>query len=193
MLDPLVEPKQSAPTLYASDLAPCQIVSLGIEYCGFIIMDLGYLLFALFIICWSISDCWWSCIQSSKQYVHTCVCVCLSVSVPVYLPVKVNTGMSLKQSTFYEMENSTPLVELDRTYDRSITYRVPIIVIMSQIIKAIYLKYISIYHRLQTKKWYTKMAKNMNWRYPMTAILNFTIYGKTVSFGQKWIQHKNFI
>ena len=41
MLYALVEPKYSAPNLYASDLAPCQIVSVGIEYGGFIIMDLG--------------------------------------------------------------------------------------------------------------------------------------------------------
>ena len=41
MLDPLVEPKPSAPNLYTNDLAPCQIVSVGVEYGGFIIMDLG--------------------------------------------------------------------------------------------------------------------------------------------------------
>ena len=41
---------------------------------------------------------------------------------------------------------------------------------------------ISIYQGLQTKKLYTKMTKNMNWIYPMPAILNFTICGKTVSF-----------
>ena len=41
MLDPLVEPKHSAPNLYASDLAPCQLVSMGIENGGFIIMALG--------------------------------------------------------------------------------------------------------------------------------------------------------
>ena len=31
MLDTLVEPKRSAPNLYASDSAPCQIVSEGID------------------------------------------------------------------------------------------------------------------------------------------------------------------
>ena len=41
MLDPLEEPKHSAPVLYASDLAPRQIVSMGIEYGSFITMDLG--------------------------------------------------------------------------------------------------------------------------------------------------------
>ena len=30
MLDPSSEPEHSAPNLYASDLAPCQIVSMGI-------------------------------------------------------------------------------------------------------------------------------------------------------------------
>ena len=45
MLAPLEEPKHSAPNLYASDLAPCQIVSMGIEYGSFITMGLGWLLF----------------------------------------------------------------------------------------------------------------------------------------------------
>ena len=40
MLDPLDESKHSAPNLYASDLAPCHIVSMGIEYDSFITMDL---------------------------------------------------------------------------------------------------------------------------------------------------------
>ena len=53
---------------------------------------------------------------------------------------------------------------------------------MSQIIKARHLKYTSIYQGLQTKKLYTKMTKKMIWIYPTTAILNFTICGKTVSF-----------
>ena len=45
LLDPLEEPKRSAPTdLYASDLAPCQIVSMGIEYGSSITMDLGGLI-----------------------------------------------------------------------------------------------------------------------------------------------------
>ena len=42
MLDPLEEPKHSAAlNLYASDLAPCQIVSMGIECGSVITMDLG--------------------------------------------------------------------------------------------------------------------------------------------------------
>ena len=41
MLGRLVEPKHTAPNLYASDFAPCQIVSMGIEFDGFIIMDVG--------------------------------------------------------------------------------------------------------------------------------------------------------
>ena len=32
-----------------------------------------------------------------------------------YLPVKVNEQMFLKQSTFYEVDNSTPLVGLEPT------------------------------------------------------------------------------
>ena len=65
-------------------------------------------------------------------------------------------------------------------HDLSITYRVPLL-IMSQIIKARHVKYIFIYQGLRTKKLYTKMAKNINWICPMTAILNFTICGKTLS------------
>ena len=38
MLDPLEEPKHSAPNLYASAIAPCQIVSMGMEYGSFIAM-----------------------------------------------------------------------------------------------------------------------------------------------------------
>ena len=44
MLDPLdmlEEPKHSATNQYASDLAQCQIVSMGIEHDSFITMDLG--------------------------------------------------------------------------------------------------------------------------------------------------------
>ena len=41
MLDTLEEPKHSDPNLYASDLAPCQIVSKGIENGSFTTMDLG--------------------------------------------------------------------------------------------------------------------------------------------------------
>ena len=36
----------------------------------------------------------------------------------VYLPVKVTKRMSLKQSTFYDVENSTPLVGLEPTISR---------------------------------------------------------------------------
>ena len=41
MIDHLVEAKHSAANLYAEDTAPYQIVSVGIEYDGFIIMDLS--------------------------------------------------------------------------------------------------------------------------------------------------------
>ena len=43
ILDRLVEPKHSASYSYASDLAACQIVSVRIEYDGFIIIDLGWI------------------------------------------------------------------------------------------------------------------------------------------------------
>ena len=45
IVGPLEEPKHSAPNLYASDLAPCQIIYMGIEYGSFITKDLGRLLF----------------------------------------------------------------------------------------------------------------------------------------------------
>ena len=55
MLDPLEEPKHSAPNLYVSDLAPCQIVSMGNEYGSFITMGLCKLLFqALYYL-----SCFW--------------------------------------------------------------------------------------------------------------------------------------
>ena len=41
MLGRLVELRHSAPNLYASDLAPCQIFSMEIENGGSIIVDLG--------------------------------------------------------------------------------------------------------------------------------------------------------
>ena len=53
--------------------------------------------------------------------------------------------------------------------------------VMSQITKAMHPTYHSIYRGLQTKKLYMKVTKNTNWRCLMTAVLNFTICGKTVS------------
>ena len=50
MLDPLVEPEHSAPNIYASDLAPCQIVSMGDEYDSFITMDGGLITLSSFIL-----------------------------------------------------------------------------------------------------------------------------------------------
>ena len=93
-----------------------------------------------------------------------------------HLPVKGNTRISLKYSTFYELEFSPGGA---RTHDFSITYRVPLLV-MSQIIKARHLKYISIYQDLQEIVY--ENDKNMNWICPMTAVLNFTICGETASF-----------
>ena len=96
------------------------------------------------------------------------------------MPVKGNTRISLKKSTFYEEEISTSLVGLEPTISR--LHSEFHFLVISQIIKAMHLKYISVYQGLQTKKLYKKMTKNMNWICPMTAILNFTICGKTVSF-----------
>ena len=42
ILDRLVEPKHSVSDSYASDLVPCQIVSVGIEYGGLIIIWVNY-------------------------------------------------------------------------------------------------------------------------------------------------------
>ena len=41
MLDSLVEAKHAAANLYARDIAPYQMVSVGIEYDGSIIMGLS--------------------------------------------------------------------------------------------------------------------------------------------------------
>ena len=87
------------------------------------------------------------------MYVCVCLCVCLSV--------KVDTQISLKQPTFYEVEKKhTP--DGARTHDLSITYRVRLIVAISQIPKAMHPTYISIYQGLQTKKLYMKMTRNTN-------------------------------
>ena len=80
------------------------------------------------------------------------------------------------------------------THDLSITYRVPFIVIMSQIIKTMHLKYISIYQGLQTKKLYMKMTKiwiaDVRWQ-PFW-LLWFVEKRCSLQLGirQKWIQHK---
>ena len=108
-------------------------------------------------------------------YIYICMYVCVSVC----LSVKVDTQISLKQPTFYEVEKSTPLMGLEPTI--SIKYRVRLIVAISQIPKAMHPIYISIYQGLQTKKLYMKMTRNTNWKCPMAAILNFTICRKTVS------------
>ena len=68
-----------------------------------------------------------------------------------------------------------------RTHDLSIIYRVLFIVIMSQIIKAMHLKYISIYQGSNQEIVYEN-DQNMNSRCPMTAVLTFMICGKTVPF-----------
>ena len=108
MLGRSVEVKYSAPHIYVSDLAPCQIVSMGIEYGGFITMDLGLIELLNFILLIKFLAFWIPLmvvmyqIVKAMQYIY----------IYVYLPVKVNERMSLKQSTFYYVENSTPLVGL---------------------------------------------------------------------------------
>ena len=81
-----------------------------------------------------------------------------------------------------------------RTHDLSITYRVPLIIVMSQILKAMHLKYIFIYQGLQTKKLYKKMTKiwiaDVKWQ-PIW-IFRFMEKRCHLQLGirQKWIQHK---
>ena len=71
MLDPLEKPKHSAPNLYASDIAPCQTVSMGMEYGSFITMVRVNYSFKLYTTCHVFGHFgfhWWCpCIQSSKQ------------------------------------------------------------------------------------------------------------------------------
>ena len=90
--------------------------------------------------------------QNNAAYVYIYVRVCVSV----YLPVEVNERMSLKQSTFYDVENSTPLVGLEPTI--SITYRVINIRNVSAH-RTMHLKFISTYQWLQTKQLNAKITK----------------------------------
>ena len=96
------------------------------------------------------------------------------------MPVKGNARISLKQATFYEVEISTSLVGLELTISQLYTEFHSSSCLRSS--KQGISKYISIYQGLQTNKLYAKMTKNINLICPMTAILNFTICGKTVSF-----------
>ena len=64
------------------------------------------------------------------QHMYIYIYTYIYIYIYIYMPVKVNVWMSLKQSTFYEVENSTPLLGLERTI--SITYQVPLIFVMSK-------------------------------------------------------------
>ena len=113
--------------------------------------------------------------------------------VSVYLPVNVNERMSLKQSTFYDVEKKhTPGGA--RTHNLSIAYYVLLIVVMSQIIKSMHLKYISIFQGPRTKKLYMKMTKIWiaDVRGQPFWILRFVGKRCHLQLGiwQKWIKHK---
>ena len=97
----------------------------------------------------------------------------------IYIPVKVKR-MPLERSTFSDVENNTPLVGLE---PRSQDY-------ISSSINSRHVSdhqnnvswicfYISV---APNKEIVYENDKNMNCRCPMTAILNFTICGKTVPF-----------
>ena len=133
---------------------------------------------------------WWSsCIKSSKQciiyecvcvvyiYIYICVCVCVCVCVSVCKGWHRNFLETA--DILWGGKKHTP--NGARTHDISITYRVRLIVAISQIPKAMHPTYISIYQGFQTKKLYMKMTRNTNWKCAMAAILNFTICRKTVS------------
>ena len=69
---------------------------------------------------------------------------------------------------------------------------------MYQVLKAMHLKYISMYYGFQTKKSYTKITKYINLRCPMPAILNFKIFFfKCViyssAYGRNWFSTKKII
>ena len=133
--------------------------------------------------------------QNIYIYIYTYIYIHIYVCVSIYLPVKVNERISLKQWTFYDVENNTPLVGLEPTI--SITYRVPIIFVVSQIIKTIHLKYICKYQWHQTKRLNAISTKiwiaNVRWQ-PFW-ILRFVGKRCHLQLGirQKWIQHKKFI
>ena len=103
MLDPLEEPKYSSPNLYASDLAPCQIISMEIENgtssqwvwvnCSFT-LHTTYHVFGHFGFHW-----WCPYIQSSKQcttYIYIYTHTHTHTYIYIYMPVKGNTRISLK-------------------------------------------------------------------------------------------------
>ena len=100
------------------------------------------------------------------------------IYMPVYLSVKFNTRMSLKQSTFYDVENSTSLVGLEPTISglHSINSHH-----VSDHQSNAFLIYFYISGALNQEFVYGN-DKNMNCRCPMAAILNFTICGKMVPF-----------
>ena len=76
---------------------------------------------------------WWSCIKSSKQ------CNIYIYIYSGYLHVKVKERMSLQTvAILWHGKEHTP--SWARTHDLSITYRVPLIIVMSQILKAMHLK-----------------------------------------------------
>ena len=102
------------------------------------------------------------------------------IYISLYLPVKGNTRISLKESTFFELEICTSLEGLEPTISRLHTkfHYSSCLRSSKQVISNIFL-YIRVSNK---KKLYENDKKNMNWICPMTAILNFTICGKTVSF-----------
>ena len=74
------------------------------------------------------------------------------------MSVKTNTRMSLKQLTFQHTHSEA------QTHDIFITYRVPPIVVMYQIIKAMHLKYMYLSLELQTKELYMKITKKYEFK-----------------------------
>ena len=115
--------------------------------------------------------------QSNASYIYIYIYISY---MPVYLPVKINTRMFLKQLIFYDAENSTPLVGSNpRTLDYILSS------INSRNVSDHQSNASEIYYyilRDPKQEFVYGNDKNMNCRCPMTAILNYTTCGKTVPF-----------
>ena len=117
MLDGLVEPKHTASNLCASDLASCQNGfrvnrTWRLHHYGFgLIILWSFILLLRFVATLDIINGGHVLNRQSKAaYIY--------IYIYIYMPVKVIEWKSLKQSTFWDVKNSTPLMGLEPTISR---------------------------------------------------------------------------
>ena len=102
MLDPLEEPKHSVPNIYASDLAPCQNGFHGnwiwqLHHNGFGLITLSsFILLSTFLATLNFIDGVHVSSRQCNAYIY--------IYIYIYICLKSNTRISLKQSTFSEVE-----------------------------------------------------------------------------------------